>query len=627
MTRKLFKCYTPVTLLLWGLFASIGMAQTWQQVVVVNNTCDTMTVASVGGGEDCYHTHTAQTWTGSLAPGASTPAIGTFNWGDHSKMVAILSGGGSNVCAAVAVAGGHAYTYTIPVGTCTPPCTCTNVGDTQCDPVDIIISIKNNGATTRAFQIQQVDDASKGCDASVVGPIEASWAAINAWVPNEQTSSGNWPSFAILKPGATGDMHVRVCNTNVMPNEIMGEATYETSADGMLVKPKPNTTSYLRCMSSSEYSQTNMPPGASGSPTPKPAGSSGTPTTGGYNSGTNGINWSMNGGGSTNTTDTILKDGFGALYNQQSAMLGKMDMMGDVLKAIRDALAGNTNGLDSDMLESIAESGINTTNLLTGLSGKMSSATNLLSSLVSQGNWLSNTITGASNAPSALMTISNGIVNAAENAADLLDTSGAAAAINGAKSSFAEMPGMTGEDARNIEGETISLGVINGQTMSMILNPFEGEWGDAWYWLKEFARWFLVAAYLIAICRDTYKMSDAIGNYKQLQIPVINGTFLGVGGNWGALLYPVLLAGMMLAFGVVLAAMATVITDSAPLIGVFTSDPTSGATGTVGRGFSWLKAAFPLDTMFSLAGAYCVWRLTMTYALAVFAVTIRALAG
>jgi len=73
--------------------------------------------------------------------------------------------------------------------------------------------------------------------------------------------------------------------------------------------------------------------------------------------------------------------------------------------------------------------------------------------------------------------------------------------------------------------------------------------------------------------------------------------------------------------------MATMITDSTPLVSLFTTDPVGSAAGHVARGFTWLKAAFPLDTLFSLAGAYCVWRLTMTGAMSLFVTTVRALCG
>jgi hypothetical protein len=310
-----------------------------------------------------------------------------------------------------------------------------------------------------------------------------------------------------------------------------------------------------------------------------------------------------------------------------------MEGLHATLKSVRDSINGATNAIGgmAASLGNIEAGGIMTTQLLNSIYWQGAGTSNRIAELVANAGWTSNELKrafGQTNAPGALAAVTNAIETAGADAVTFLNSSGAKGVFDSAKGSFANMPGMAGADPRNIAGDEINLGSLNGQTFTMNLNPIGGPvWGDMWFWMKEFARWFLVLAYVIAILRDTYKVVDSMGQARQLQLPVINGTIFGIGGNWGAALYPVLLAAMMTAFGLLLAMLATMITDSAPLIGIFTSDPVANAAGNVGRGFSWLKAAFPLDTLASLAGAYAAWRLTMTGALSIFVVTLRALAG
>jgi len=162
---------------------------------------------------------------------------------------------------------------------------------------------------------------------------------------------------------------------------------------------------------------------------------------------------------------------------------------------------------------------------------------------------------------------------------------------------------------------------------TMTVGMFTGEWGNVWAVARNFMAWVLVIGYLTKISMDSFKFAEISGTASQIKIPVLNAEFLGIGGNWGAALAPVLLTAFLVAVGIFLAVLAGVIVGLGGYAIIAAGNPFTGASSAVSVGLGWLFHAFPMALMIALSLGYLVFRLTMTGATALFVLIVRALPG
>jgi hypothetical protein len=174
-------------------------------------------------------------------------------------------------------------------------------------------------------------------------------------------------------------------------------------------------------------------------------------------------------------------------------------------------------------------------------------------------------------------------------------------------------------------GSPVEINLGGGFTIEA--DPFTGPWGGVWRMFYNVAKWFLVAGYLTKIAVDSFKFVELMGSARQLTFPNLQGTILGVGGNFGAALAPVLMVAIMAIYGVLLGVASAQIGGWLEWHSVFASNPFAAAGGAAANGVAYLLEAFPFDVLMSLTGAYIVWRFTMTKAGALAALAVRALVG
>jgi len=176
------------------------------------------------------------------------------------------------------------------------------------------------------------------------------------------------------------------------------------------------------------------------------------------------------------------------------------------------------------------------------------------------------------------------------------------------------------------DGNETAISVPIG-TYTMHVSPFEGEWSNVWSTMRSFLAWVLVIGYLTKISMDSYKFVNVAGAAQQMRIPNINAEVLGIGGNWGAVLVPVLLTAFLIATGVLLGFLATWLTNSLSYFLIVSSNPFSGASGSVSLGLNWFYRACPVALMFGLSVSYIIFRLSMTTVVGVFVLIVRSLPG
>lgn len=137
--------------------------------------------------------------------------------------------------------------------------------------------------------------------------------------------------------------------------------------------------------------------------------------------------------------------------------------------------------------------------------------------------------------------------------------------------------------------------------------------------------WILVMGYAYIIIKDIVVVFKTFGGTNQFHIPNVQGTIFGVGGNWGALLIPVLVVAGLALWAYVLAKLGVGLT--AFLTGDVTTalftNPFGGVAGAVAAGIGESTLFFPWSMFFGLAGAYLAWDLTIGFMAAFITVAIR----
>jgi len=142
---------------------------------------------------------------------------------------------------------------------------------------------------------------------------------------------------------------------------------------------------------------------------------------------------------------------------------------------------------------------------------------------------------------------------------------------------------------------------------------------------KSLISWILVISYAYVLCKDIVAIVKTFGSTNQFHIPNVQGTIFGVGGNWGALLIPVLVIAGLALWAYVLAKLGVGL--SAFLTGDVTTalftNPFGGVTGAIAAGIGESTLFFPWSLFFGLAGAYLAWDLTIGFTAAFITVAIR----
>jgi len=329
----------------------------------------------------------------------------------------------------------------------------------------------------------------------------------------------------------------------------------------------------------------------------------------------NPIQWATNSGAADNRT---LQQGFGALYDITSkgfaANAGGQAVLHNDLRDIVAGISGlgtngssgggSTNGTsDAGTTNAINRFHTDNTNALAGIYGAVT-----------------NGLGRSTNFNGSLSTIGT---NAAQAVAISDSTTASVRTGLGAVGTAISGGGPSGFGGGG--GLDIAIGT-SGYTMT--IDPIHDTlWSQMWSMMKGFAYWLLCAAYMAKIGKDVFELVKMMGTAHGIQVPDLQGTFLGVGGNFGAVAFPVIVAAVMIVYGTLLAYVTSQIADTGPITSTIGSNPFSGATGAVAMGLNWLFDAFPVSEACALVVAYLTWLFSKNVVAISFITTMKAIMG
>ena len=312
-----------------------------------------------------------------------------------------------------------------------------------------------------------------------------------------------------------------------------------------------------------------------------------------------------------------------AVGQVQGAVVGVSNAVQGVSNAVYTGTTGISNRLGNvtNLLSGLTNQGTGTTNLLAGITNLLGRGTNLWGVMTGQLAGVTNYLANLTNLVGTTNYWAGGVGTNKGTAEALADANDA-----GTKGAIEGIKGMVGGPGSVGEGGASPIAVqVGNYTFNM--NPIGGEWAGVWSFAKAVLSWLLVAGYLIAVAKDGYTLVADMSQARSQTVPNIQGTFLGIGGNWGAALVPGVLVAALGAYAVCIAVWITTLTGASELFGIFNSNPLSGHGAAVSVGIEWLKAAIPFSMLFGLTASYLIWRVTMAKALWVAASVLRALVG
>ena len=152
-----------------------------------------------------------------------------------------------------------------------------------------------------------------------------------------------------------------------------------------------------------------------------------------------------------------------------------------------------------------------------------------------------------------------------------------------------------------------------------------GPFGQVLGFCRKVATWFLLAAYLTLLFKDSWKFVQLGGTARGTKVPNLQMEMFGTGGNFiGAGLAPVKVALLLVGYGALLAALPVAAQAMFHGTGAsLSSNPFSGYSSDLSRGIHWLSLALPLNLIISTTVAYAVWRLSMLKAGTAFIGLVR----
>jgi len=296
-----------------------------------------------------------------------------------------------------------------------------------------------------------------------------------------------------------------------------------------------------------------------------------------------------------------------------------------------DPRTGNTNGASADDIAGLGDRLIAGMSAIeweiwyarTNLGGIIyGSGTNIAGQITNWMSELNRSITNKTipNYDGAATNAAQAVDLAAE-ATDQLDSYGDGSFVAGVMNSLEMGPTPGGSTAGSI-----MLG-IGANTIEMVVDPFTGKWGMVWDMFHNLARWILLLGYVTKVAIDSHMLVQGLGQAQQLRLPNFEATIFGVGGNWGAVLYIVIVPALLTLFGVAIAFFVTQLTGTTDWITELGTNPLTSTDSAVTKGINALVRAFPLQLAVDLAGSYILFRLAATKALSIMVVAVRMLVG
>jgi len=295
------------------------------------------------------------------------------------------------------------------------------------------------------------------------------------------------------------------------------------------------------------------------------------------------------GQGGTNTlTEATAQAGFSGLYDAIKELTSTTDRGLRSLAEALGRLSGSTNATDVTGIEDRLDGLLGAATNATPYSGAVGYVTNLLGS-------------APGSATEATGDFSEGLLQAASD----WTTPGDSA------------PSGIG-DALTVEmvGYTWDFNPLNYPSMSGLFSVARQLFG-----------WILVAAYAVIIFKDVKWVIGNTAVAGQLRAPRFNATIFGVGGDWGNLVYPVLLGIWLAALAALLAVVGTNVSGaiSGEAASMIQGNPLSGATGYVLIGVELARHFFPFTLFFGLFGALLIFKASLQGAVVLFNITTKLL--
>lgn len=175
--------------------------------------------------------------------------------------------------------------------------------------------------------------------------------------------------------------------------------------------------------------------------------------------------------------------------------------------------------------------------------------------------------------------------------------------------------------------------LVPGQSQyDMVLNPIGGDWAEAWSVAKKIMSWFLVAVFIWRVIKDSDEAVLVAMSARGYNVPNTTFTVFGIGGNWAAVAYPLLLTAVMTLYGVLILVFLDFVTTSSfsQMLTLFMRGPTGEST-FVSKGVSFgvwlLYEVTPLEMMIEVGISYLLFKATLSKATWVCVTAVKMLAG
>jgi len=293
-------------------------------------------------------------------------------------------------------------------------------------------------------------------------------------------------------------------------------------------------------------------------------------------------------GGTNALTEATAQAGFSGLYDAIKELTSTTDRGLRSLAEALGRLSGSTNATDVTGIEDRLDGLLSAATNATSYSGAVGYVTNLLGS-------------APGSATEATGDFNEGLLQAASDWTTPGDTA----------------PSGIG-DALTVEmvGYTWDFNPLNNAGMSGVFSVARQLFG-----------WILVAGYILVVFKDVKWVINNTAVAGQLRAPRFNATIFGVGGDWGSLIYPVLLGIWLAALAALLAVVGTNVSGaiSGEAASMIQGNPLSSVSGYVLIGVELARNFFPFTLFFGLFGALLTFKASLQGAVVLFNITTKLL--
>lgn len=177
------------------------------------------------------------------------------------------------------------------------------------------------------------------------------------------------------------------------------------------------------------------------------------------------------------------------------------------------------------------------------------------------------------------------------------------------------------------EGTDWDIDIAAGD-FHFIINPItDARFTSLWSTIHSLFTWFLGLTFISLVINQIYECGKIFVANHGVQVPNVNATILGIGGNWGVFVWAGIVVALLAVYLLFLMVVSTSLVGGlgfSGLAGMIAANPFESMNGMA---LKLLVTIFPLQLAINLAVAYVVFRLTVFKVLAALIGAQKILAG